>query len=462
MKDRKFIIKNVIITLFCILFLILFIILAAIFFYKDNSQDDKSVNNVKLDDSSNQNKTNSNDDKDSDEEDDDIDDEEENTVINSEGNSKSQKITIEKILDIESYSIVKECLKKYYQSNYIENPVEILDKDVISEFNITNENYSETNNFTNPTFRIDEIYRGKVTSDQHLYYVSSVLENEDDGLSKSILWIRVDTTDQVFSIYPYEYLKQTNKLNMNAFAIESSNTHERITKTSSNTYEKEKMNDEGFMDELYERFKFDLMFDNEHLYNCINDKYKKIKYPNYEDLENYINDNKTDLYLDSLSEYEITSLGNGKVKYVGIGKSKNEYVFLVEDLMNYKISLDDYEIVQDVDFYNQFFNQAQAKDCVNRVIKAINNYDYDFVYRKLNPVPKNNYYKNPEDFYKFLDDTFYAENNYAIDDDYLIITQTTYQFKVKIDDKNSVSSSKTLTMTVSLEGDGEFTISIAN
>ena len=132
-------------------------------------------------------------------------------------------------------------------------------------------------------------------------------------------------------------------------------------------------------------------------------------------------------------------------------------------MMDYTISLDNYTIVQNKDMYNAFLPAAEAKYCVDRVVQAFNYKDYDFVYSKLNPVQKNNYFKNENDFKEYLSKALFEQNSYEIDDNYLIISDKVYQFNVIITDateKNSLNMN--YTMTVTLKDDADFSISIVN
>ena len=166
------------------------------------------------------------------------------------------------------------------------------------------------------------------------------------------------------------------------------------------------------------------------------------------------------MYLDVISEYKVIDY-NEYVEYRAICSSQRNYVFNVKNMMNYTISLDNYSIVQNKDTYNAFLPAAQAKYCIDRVVQALNYKDYDFVYSKLNPVQKNNYYKNIDDFKEFLSENFFKQNAYDIDDNYLIISDNVYQFKVQISDATEKNPIKMyFTMAVTLKDDADFTISI--
>ncbi len=131
--------------------------------------------------------------------------------------------------------------------------------------------------------------------------------------------------------------------------------------------------------------------------------------------------------------------------------------------MDYTIEFDSYLVMtqQGQEVYENLLPQSQAKYCVNRVIEAINNKDYSFVYSRLNPVLKNNYYKTEDDFIKFINNNFYNMNSYEIEKDYLKVSSNIYQFDIKIyDSQADVMTYNYLKMSITLNDNSEFTVSI--
>ena len=277
------------------------------------------------------------------------------------------------------------------------------------------------------------------------------------------MWVKRDKENKTFSVFPYEYIRLKNYTELKVGDKIPIDTEKSIAKNIENQYEEDdnrNISAEICMKGLFERYKFDLLIDNNHLYNLIEESYRNIKYPNFEDLKKYINQNRTDLYLDTLNEYKVINYDT-YVEYRAICNSKRNFVFNVKNMMDYTISLDNYNIVQNEDTYDAFFPAAQAKYCVDRVVQAINYKDYDFVYSKLNSVQKNNYYKNINDFRKFLAENSYSENDYTIEDNYLIISDNVYQFTVILTDSLKENPQNiTLTMTVTLQDGTDFRISI--
>ena len=63
------------------------------------------------------------------------------------------------------------------------------------------------------------------------------------------------------------------------------------------TYNKDEINTKSsaYMRELFARYKFDLEFDTEHLYNIIDDTYKQRRFGTFENFNQYLNINKEQL-----------------------------------------------------------------------------------------------------------------------------------------------------------------------
>lgn len=375
----------------------------------------------------------------------------------------SSENKLKKTIDKEVYFWLKDRITEYFSSNDLDDPTKIIDNNVINELNLTKDNYRRFNNFDGPIFRIDEIYEQVLDTEKSIYIAKLRYGKSEDDIKDTILWVKRDKENKTFSVFPYEYIRLKNYTELKVGDKIPIDTEKSIAKNIENQYEEDdnrNISAEICMKGLFERYKFDLLIDNNHLYNLIEESYRNIKYPNFEDLKKYINQNRTDLYLDTLNEYKVINYDT-YVEYRAICNSKRNFVFNVKNMMDYTISLDNYNIVQNEDTYDAFFPAAQAKYCVDRVVQAINYKDYDFVYSKLNSVQKNNYYKNINDFRKFLAENSYSENDYTIEDNYLIISDNVYQFTVILTDSLKENPQNiTLTMTVTLQDGTDFRISI--
>ena len=453
-KKKSDKIKTIVIILVFILIIIALLVFFILFTHQkdDGITVNNTVQNNIIDNSTNENDLNNSNNQNNN-----------NNSNSTEGEDKNDTKKLNSVTDMSSYFWLKDVLEKYYSSNELEDPTVMLDKDVIKELGITADNYRKFNDFDGPMFRIDKMYKQVLDDNKEIYVVKHKVGKSNSDVKNSIVWIEKDENNSTFSIYPNEYLKEKNYLDFKEGETLPVNFSKNISPNTENKFEEEDSHSaEDCMKGLFERYKFDLMADEEHLYNLLDEDYKNLKYPDINNLKQYISNNRTDLYLDSLSEYKVINY-NTYIEYRAICKSGRNFVFHVRNMMDYNILLDNYNIVNK-DTYNAFLPAARAKYCINRVVEALNYKDYDFIYSKLNPVQKNNYYKNINDFKEFLEKNSYEANNYEIDDDYLIISDgSVYQFKVKITDATGEDFSYiTFTMAVTLKDDTDFAVSITN
>ena len=453
-KKKSDKIKTLVIILVFILILIALLVFFILFTYQkdDGITVNNTVQNNIIDNSTNENDLNNSNNQNNN-----------NNSNSTEGEDKNDTKKLNSVTDMSSYFWLKDVLEKYYSSNELEDPTVMLDKDVIKELGITADNYRKFNDFDGPMFRIDKMYKQVLDDNKEIYVVKHKVGKSKTDVKDSMVWIEKDENNSTFSIYPNEYLKEKNYLDFKDGDTLPVNFSKNISPNTENKFEEEDSHSaEDCMKGLFERYKFDLMADEEHLYNLLDEDYKNLKYPDINNLKQYISNNRTDLYLDSLSEYKVINY-NTYIEYRAICKSGRNFVFHVRNMMDYNILLDNYNIVNK-DTYNAFLPAARAKYCINRVVEALNYKDYDFIYSKLNPVQKNNYYKNINDFKEFLEKNSYEANNYETDDDYLIISDgSVYQFKVKITDATGEDFSYiTFTMAVTLKDDTDFAVSITN
>lgn len=440
-KSEK--IKKMIIILVFILVVIFIMILISLFSKNDSNDENLNVNNTINDvvQNTNQNTTNN------------IN---ENTV-----NEEKTEEVLKQISDTKSYFIIKNIVDQYYDSNELNEPSKLMDKEVINKLKLTDENYKQFNNFDLPIFRIDEIFKQKINDNTALYVVYHSFGIDKSNLNQSVIWVKVNKKQKDFSIYPYEYIKLNNQTGLKENDIIKISTNE-IEKSDFNNYNETKIDADICMKELFERYKFDVLVDNEHLYSTLNEEYKKLKYPQYKDLEQYIVNNKNDLYLDKVSEYKATNQ-TSFVEYIVKCTSNRSVVFKAKNMMNYNIELDSYTFTQEQEKYSGLLPAAQARYCVDRVIQSVNYKDYNFIYERLNPVQKNNYYRDIDTFKDFIDKSFYDENSYEVEEDYLILSDDVYQFDVKVTDSTGKDFSyKKLKMAVTLRDNGEFYVSMIN
>ena len=385
-----------------------------------------------------------------------------NTAINTASSNDAQdEKKLVKVTNTKMYFLIKQCIVNYYSSLINEQDLSIIDNKAKKDIDV-GENEILSYSYI-PKFNIDKIYMQEIDGKENMYVVYYRAENGNSNYKELGIMVRINTENKIFSIFPYEYLKKNSYLDLDENDTVDTNNLETISQGNLNTYsEQSSVDTVKYITELFDRYKFDLLFDNENLYRTISDEYKNLKFATFQDFKNYLNSNKSELSKEQLKEYKKT-VYESYTELIGSTNENRNYVFMVKNIMDYSISFDEYSVVtqESKDEYDKLLSQAKAKICIDRVIEAINNKDYDFVYDRLNPILKNNYYKTKQDFIQFCKNNFFDNNLYEIQENYLKVSQNIYQFDVKIYNADGdVITNNWFKFAITLNDDAEFKVSI--
>lgn len=375
------------------------------------------------------------------------------------------------ISDDYTYFLLKQCIQYYYNASSIQEALNILDVEAKEKLNITENNVANLyNNFNNPEFIIDKIYKQRIDASKDLYLVHiRIVKNTKDNISitNTQICVKIDEKNVDFSIYPYEYLQRFNSLNLSENdKLDISNINE-ISQNENNAYKTSLISkeNESIIKEFFDIFKFYVKFDNSGLYEKIDNEYKQEKFGNDEErYNNYIKENRNIIINAEINKYLAEKYDNYNY-YTIIGKNDEHYIFKAKNFMDFNVFLDQYTVVSDKvkSEYINTLTPVKVRYCINRIIKAINEKDYEFVYSKLNTIQKNNYYRNVTDFKNYITDNFYEKNRVELDDEYLKISEDVYQYNVRIYDEEAGDFSyKTFIMAVTIKDETDFEISITN
>lgn len=361
--------------------------------------------------------------------------------------------------DVKNYFLLKACLKYYYDCKNVEDLQNIIDeeaKDIIDISSIINyikkiENYQ---------ININEILGQKIISNKMVYLIKyKIVINNKIYDSREI--VKIDKNRNTFSVYPYEFVKKKEYQDLQENDKIDLKNIEAIESNKSNEYNELEINSDEKTQiiELFEKFKFDLNYDNEHLYNTIDKEYREIYCNTVDDFKDYLNRKKDIFNNDMLNKYQVNKLNN-YTQYIGICENENHYIFKAKNLMEYTILFDNYSTIlpQYRELYYSNFPKVQAKYCIDRFIKAINDKNYEFAYSKLLHVQKNNYYPQLDDFENEVKNEFFEKNSYDFEN-VIEISENVYQYTITLTDKqNENKESKTIIATVTLKNNADFDI----
>ena len=148
-------------------------------------------------------------------------------------------------------------------------------------------------------------------------------------------------------------------------------------------------------------------------------------------------------------------------QYIAQCNNDNIFVFNITNLMNYSAQFDMYTTVTPVYYkiYSSNFPKVQGKYCIDRIRRAINDKNYEFVYAKLSNAQKANY-SSYNEFVSFIENSFYGKNTFEIEK-IEKITETTFIYTVRgIETGSNGTSNNTYKMTVTLKENADFDIII--
>ena len=300
-----------------------------------------------------------------------------------------------------------------------------------------------------------------------MYYVYYRISNgKNSAIDKQVI-IKIDSSNVAFYIYPYEYLKSINYTNLkdgSKISLDVVDISE-IERTKYNQYDLMEIKDDEptCIKELFERFEFDVKYDLNHLYNSLDEEYKNIRFENnFQKFTSFMN-NRREIYVEDIikgyQKYEL----NWYTQYIIICRNDDHFVVNMVDLMNYSIQFDNYTTVIPAysELYNSNLPHIKPKYCMDRIRKAINDENYEFIYSKLNPVQKSNYFSRFDVFVSYIQNNFYKRNVFDYKK-YTKVSDSVYTYNVNVKNEMNENDYRIFKMTVTLKEAEDFSISITN
>lgn len=371
---------------------------------------------------------------------------------NVENNNTQENVLFEvkDIFEDENFLDISDEEKKLLQNN--DNNIYLLLKQCMQNYHANN------------LFCIDEIYEEKIDWTKSIYNIYYRLEDKNSSVKSLNIFIKIDKKNKTFLIYPYEFIQSNKLLNLKqGDLINFDGIKNEIEKKDDNVYDVSNslVDNEACMLELFQRYKFDLMLDTEKAYSMLDENYKNERFKTFEEFNKFVSDNKETIKNERISKYKVYNFTE-YMQFMGISTNERNYIFNVNNLMDYTIILDNYSIdtTEYIDLYQNSMPSVQAKYCIDRVRKAINENNYKYVYDRLNAVQKNNYFKNYNGFETFLRTEFFKKNTFTIGE-YIMISDNVFQYEVKVTD-SSLESNETrdFTMTIILKNNTDYNIGI--
>ena len=330
----------------------------------------------------------------------------------------------QKVTDANIFYSVSYCIEKYYTNLYID--YETYDEEMINDIkdnliNTLSESYKNEKNITednilNEIGILDAQVQFTTTNMNSIvgeefsnYAIEGMLTNPDtkEYIGKRYFNVIVNNTNNTYAITPIEETENFDITQID-LSIDALNL---IDKNDDNQFIITTMNYSNLLKNYMTYFRNMAMNYPDIAYELIDTDYRSSKFENIEDFYEYINVHREELENITLDKYQITNLDD-YVQYVVIDTNGKYYIFKEDGIMNFKILLDTYTVDLDefLEQYNGANDQTKTGMNIEKIINAINDKDYRYVYNKLDNTFKTNNFATLEEFQNFVQTQFFDKN----------------------------------------------------
>lgn len=154
-------------------------------------------------------------------------------------------------------------------------------------------------------------------------------------------------------------------------------------------------------------------------YNLLDEEYRSKKFENIDEFKQYVSENEGQLLTSAVSEFNISEK-DGYTQYIISDTNNNYYIFKVYGIMDYKVLTDFYtvDIEEFSNSYDERNTQEEVAINIQKIVSALNNKDYKYVYSKLSDGFKQNYYPTLEDFINYISQMSFRNRELYFNDFY--------------------------------------------
>ena len=369
-------------------------------------------------------------------------------IIINNNNKEDNRYTLQKDVGLDAYEkeidtklkavtnrtdfyVVKDCIGKYYSYYSIifnakdyygtddetvigkaeeENSkvlYNMLDKEYTHYENITTSNIkSKLKKIENVSVEITEMYTVPKTKYVNVYVVKGNLKENTTNIDQFQVITKVDFANRTFSILPEEYVEEKYGVLTEGRDIDM-NVSDSIEQNNNNTYQYPAVTDETYVKDLFSNFRNKLLYDATAAYNYLDEEYRDKKFGTIEQFNKYNKENKEKQKTMQLTKYQKT-ISDEYTEYVCIDQNNRYYIFRETAVMDYSVILDTYTI--DLPQFTEKYNAASADEKagmnIQKVIDAINDSDYHYVYSKLDETFKKSNFSSEDAFKKYAEQNF--------------------------------------------------------
>lgn len=360
-----------------------------------------------------------------------------------------------KIIEEETEDFIDEQKKLSLEKMY-----SMLDKEYINENEITMEDIlNKLGEIGSSEINITDMYVSEQSLDVSIYFVYGRLRNtKTSEISDFSMMVKVDSSNKTFSIFLQDYVQKYYNTIKEGDALQI-NVNGTIEPNEYNTYEYKHISDEEYVQDLFNQFKKEILFDRELVYNRLDEEYRTKKFDSLEDFVQYCKKNVRQNVVMSFSQYK-KEKEDGYTRYVCLDQNGEVYIFNENAVMDYTLILDTYT-VDLPEFIEEYYGiEPTNKVALNiqKIFDAMNDKDYKYVYGKLADGFKQNYFETLESFEEYIGENFYEKNEV----EYLFYQKESeeyYSYTIKVSNEEDADEYKTLKIIMKLKETTQFEFS---
>lgn len=341
---------------------------------------------------------------------------------------------IKKVDNASLYYTVKNCLDSFYKAinmeivegnedDYVEggeisystlmgvNNIEEKNKIIFDKLNnsfikdneITQNNaYQKLVSIVGSNYTIDDMY---IIDGENIknFYVYAENQNNDKLLYNVIL----DVDNMTYSIKLLQYADYTRLSKDDDVGIE---------KNSNNVFEYSKTTDEQMSKNYFYDFKNLIVNNSQYAYDKFDDEYSKKRFGSIFEFQEYINNNKNELYNLTIKKYSV-NITNEYTEYICQDQYGRNYIFKVTNVMDYTVQLDIYTIPTEKfkTEYDKAESEKKVQMNIDKFIQMVNRHDYKTSYNCIADGFKNNYFDTQDKFENYIKNAFFEYNNFEFE-----------------------------------------------
>lgn len=329
---------------------------------------------------------------------------------------------IQKVEDANIFYSISFCIEKYYDNLYNQD----LDDETLNEkkqnlYNTLSKKYIEENSIdvNNILDQVEQIENQVVFTatkietitamDYQVYRVEGIIEDtvdETQALENRFFIVSIDSNNTTYDIYPLDK-EEIESLD----EVSISKEVDPIEKNDNNNFI---IINTGYNELFVKYIKYYenlVNKDAEKAYDLLNEEYKEKRFGNIDNFIEYINLKQNTLEDITVQKYSIDTKDDYE-QYTIVDTNNNYYIIEEYSVMDFKMILDTYtiETQENIEKYNALSDTDKLSANIQKVIEAINNKDYNYVYNQLNEEYKNNRFPNLEEFINYINSNFYDVN----------------------------------------------------